>query len=380
MAKYPQAVEGIQAWLLFSKKGENIYCVGSKKRDKYIKVNEYHLQRVLDIINMMDGSLSIEEFKKAQNGEVIIEQLVEVLTKANLLENIIEPLTLEKNEYEKFSLKIINFQFNESINTKLQKLSDMIIKKVVIIPLIVFIIVTCSLFSPILIRALTSPDTYIVTSNDLLNIVLYFSLATFSTLLHEFSHALFAERYRCPPLEFILALYFVTSPIVYLKIPGLYTIDRLKRIYVWSAGIFMNLFLISISLWGYLATSSNIFMLTVALNTMFAIVNLCPFFMFDGYFFLSNLIKETNIRKKMMRIIINQKLPFKGNFIGNIFAIVSLIVLIIFVVSQISWVFRYVNQAIEESYDFGHFLLNIRYLIFLIVWVIVSTIMKKRKK
>ena len=69
-----------------------------------------------------------------------------------------------------------------------------------------------------------------------------------SMFIHEISHGVVAYKYGLIPKQLVISLYLCITPIVYLKIPGIYTVNPKTRIKIWSAGIVSNLFLASLSI------------------------------------------------------------------------------------------------------------------------------------
>ena len=58
-----------------------------------------------------------------------------------------------------------------------------------------------------------------------------------SMFIHEISHGVVAYKYGLIPKQLVVSLYLYISPIVYLKIPGIYTVNPKTRVKIWSAGI-----------------------------------------------------------------------------------------------------------------------------------------------
>ena len=75
-----------------------------------------------------------------------------------------------------------------------------------------------------------------------------FIIMGISMFIHEISHGVVAYKYGLIPKQLVVSLYLYISPIVYLKIPGIYTVNPKTRVKIWSAGIVSNLFLASLSI------------------------------------------------------------------------------------------------------------------------------------
>lgn len=106
-----------------------------------------------------------------------------------------------------------------------------------------------------------------------------------SMFIHEISHGVVAYKYGLIPKQLVISLYLCITPIVYLKIPGIYTVNPKTRIKIWSAGIVSNLFLASLSIiiynimgqFGASEIISKLFLLSFYVNFVLIISNLFPF-------------------------------------------------------------------------------------------------------
>lgn len=136
-----------------------------------------------------------------------------------------------------------------------------------------------------------------------------FAGAILSLLAHELSHALAALRRGLIPQSITVSLYLGFVPIVYLRIPGLYTLPPAERIRVWCSGSVANLSIAAaaFALQGEVpATSGWAGVLSgLALwNLAVFKLNLLPFLPTDGYFVLSTLLRDTNLRAKSYQTLI----------------------------------------------------------------------------
>jgi putative peptide zinc metalloprotease protein len=129
-----------------------------------------------------------------------------------------------------------------------------------------------------------------------------------SMLLHEAGHAVAAAWSGLRPRTLTVALYLGFIPMLYLRIPGLYTLAPARRIVVWSAGCAVNL---AIAAGAYAAAATlhppagwGAFLATLAAwNLALVKLNLIPFLPTDGYFIASTLLREHNLRDQAHRVL-----------------------------------------------------------------------------
>jgi putative peptide zinc metalloprotease protein len=119
--------------------------------------------------------------------------------------------------------------------------------------------------------------------------------------LHELGHALACKRHgiRCPDIGLFLIL---GAPCVYCDVSESWQLpSRWQRAAVAAAGMYVELIVATMAAWVWLATvdgPTN----TVALQTMFVcsvstlLINANPLMRFDGYYILSDILDESNLR------------------------------------------------------------------------------------
>lgn len=126
-----------------------------------------------------------------------------------------------------------------------------------------------------------------------------------SVSFHEIAHGITASKYNITPKSFSISLYLYVSPIVYIRLPGLYAVKPIQRIHIWISGVVVNsLFaccglIASILLAKHGASQFYISICnyTWYINLIFVIANLCPLMPLDGYFILATIMKIPNMRK-----------------------------------------------------------------------------------
>ena len=151
-------------------------------------------------------------------------------------------------------------------------------------------------------KSLTYKDSY------LLGAILAAVASVINIIFHESAHALTSIRCGLQPSSFSMNLYGGFKFLWMVKIKGIYTVERQKRIMIMGAGIYTNFILICISLslsvWGVLSgTGSEIFSKILINNVFMIMACSMPFNLSDGYFIVSQLTKRMNMRKKMFRLL-----------------------------------------------------------------------------
>lgn len=128
-----------------------------------------------------------------------------------------------------------------------------------------------------------------------------FAVFLFTRGLHELGHAVVCKRHgvRCPDIGLFIVL---GAPCVYCDVSESWQLpSRWQRAAVAAAGMYVELIVATLAAWVWLLTidgPTN----TVALQTMFVcsvstvLINANPLMRFDGYYLLSDILDESNLR------------------------------------------------------------------------------------
>jgi putative peptide zinc metalloprotease protein len=225
----------------------------------------------------------------------IADDYDEVLYKSGLLEGT-EPDKIEKRELDLVSLKLLDLDIKDC--------SDLFIalgKRVapIFFGLSLPILIWGTLHAGQIYRIYSDLASNLFFNLSVINLVTIIATFVFSLTLHEVSHAVVASRYGLTPKEIIVSLYMYISPMVYLKIPGIYTVKPARRNLIWIAGVYMNFTLSCMAfllIWFFPGYQYQLSLIVFA-NVMLALMNLTPLLPLDGYFILSTVMKEPNLRK-----------------------------------------------------------------------------------
>lgn len=119
--------------------------------------------------------------------------------------------------------------------------------------------------------------------------------------LHELGHAVVCKRHgvRCPDIGLFVVL---GAPCVYCDVSESWQLpNRWQRASVAAAGMYVELIIATLAAWIWMVTIDGP-VNTIALQTMFVcsvstvLINANPLMRFDGYYILSDMLDESNLR------------------------------------------------------------------------------------
>jgi putative peptide zinc metalloprotease protein len=119
-------------------------------------------------------------------------------------------------------------------------------------------------------------------------------------ILHEFGHAAACKRYGANPGPIGFGFYLFT-PVLFADVSDAWKLKKYQRIIVDLGGFYLQLLFCVILGVFYLTTHSPIFIPAIALNLISIVVNLNPFFRYDGYWALSDGLGIYNLRPKALQ-------------------------------------------------------------------------------
>ncbi len=144
--------------------------------------------------------------------------------------------------------------------------------------------------------------------------------------LHELGHAIVCKRHgiRCPDIGLFVIL---GAPCVYCDVSESWQLpSRWQRAAVAAAGMYVELIIATLAAWVWMVTidgPAN----TVALQTMFVcsistiLINANPLMRFDGYYILSDMLDESNLRGRadaiaeswLQRLVLGRRASSRAN-------------------------------------------------------------------
>lgn len=137
---------------------------------------------------------------------------------------------------------------------------------------------------------------------DLLTVTALIVAMLLSSLFHETGHAAACGYFGEKPGKIGLGIY-LNFPVFYTDVSGIWKLTRKQRMVVNFAGIYFQLIFLLPYIAAYFITESTILkylIYTINLNFIFT---LNPFFKFDGYWIMSDLVGIPNLRAKSNAIL-----------------------------------------------------------------------------
>lgn len=382
----PKVVSDIKSYLLFeNKNSDNIYCIGSLSIDKYIEVKESNKNAILLAISYFNGINTLEQIEekiKVKNlFKLDVYELCTKLTNAGLIENPVNENESQKNELDRMGINIATFNLKNPHNilVKIASLQN------VYIILGLIIILGSIPFLPGVIKDLMFINIYSTFNSSIISLLISLAITTLSVILHEMSHAVTATSYGLIPKRLKITLYLYINPLAYIEIPGIYTLDRKKRTYIWSAGIFCNLLIFSaaaILQSFFYGSARKILLVTCFSNLGLIVTNLIPFLPLDGYFLLSTLLKIPNLRKKTLNGITNsvknKNVRIKIVYVS--YYILSILTLGYLVLSQLSQITYNFYVGFSSNKNLWDGLMEIKIYLLYIIIIVITRIKSRIKK
>lgn len=277
------------------------WALGSVSRDSYLSVPDGSRAVVEEALGLLDGQHTVE----AVNAElsrrwdaVDVAALARKMAGANLLADDV-PERRPRSEYETLALRLGSWRV--SPDSPLLRLLAAAWWPLVLASaaLIGWVVV-----SGALVGSVTTRTYFQFAGDDWSHWAALIVVSVASVGLHELAHAVAARRCGLYASRVTAALYLYLSPIVYVSIPGLYSIPRARRVLVWAAGPYLNLVLAAACAavprtggWGQTVLEAGVYV-----NLLLIAVNLFPFLPLDGYFIAATLLKVTNLRSQALSL------------------------------------------------------------------------------
>lgn len=320
---YPVLEKSIEKITLYNSVPKQ-YALYIKDTDRFIILPENEIDHIISMSKLTNGSHSVDEL--INDSDYSPKENIRILILMNKLHLFDKNMSSKQfSEASLFSKKIASFNF--SLSDKASKAFYYcywsILFFAVIISVVIPVVRNINLYSEFL-KVWNSFDGI----SYILSIVLIIPLF----IVHEFAHVATSFKYNLNKgIKINLALYFFVFPFVYVKIPGLYTLETKKRIHILISGVFSNVLLGILFIMLSIISHKDICFAISLSNFQIAFVNLIPFNLTDGYFILSNILKRANIRKKYFQFIseIGKKRICKPDKIELLYIIISVIYLLL---------------------------------------------------
>lgn len=146
-------------------------------------------------------------------------------------------------------------------------------------------------------------------SLDLSEKVIAWVLIILLLFFHEIGHILAARKYKVIVEEIGIGLYTI-FPVLFVNLDKIWSLKWEKRVIVNLSGIYVQSIFGILIFTLFLIFKNEIFWYVFTTNFLIIILNLNPFFQFDGYWVLVDLLKINNLSSQSTAFI---KKPFKSN-------------------------------------------------------------------
>lgn len=279
-------------------------------------------------------------------GGFIIKDIIEML-KNNLSSN-----EITKNLSEKYKTNIEQDNIQKIIDNdiknlvekpkkrKILKILKLSIPKNLKFPNFVYYIFNYGIFYSLLLITMIINSVFFFT-NDEFSLELTNNERVYSFFIlmiifafHELGHIISSKFDDINVKETGLALYFI-FPILYVNLNESWKLERKKKIRINLSGIYFQSIIgaIIVLLFHYTEIKASILWYLFLANYIVILLNLNPFFLFDGYWILSDLLKENNLKNQSSKYL---KSFFKKDAIQytgkiKIYAFSKLIFFILFI-------------------------------------------------
>jgi Zn-dependent protease len=294
----PKLFDDVGVWLFFERgsASEKTYIVGSITADRYLTVPESKLFAVQAFMKLLDGNHGLDEIDRELARESGVRMDVKALHRkfdsAGLLSNGSGP---QAGDIERMSTTAIRFPIDGLLRF-LHHLS--VLSKPMLYAGLALMVLALGFFAFDPASRSAMAKSFTVDWTIIQTLPWFVPIMLLSVFGHELSHCFAAAGWGILTGTLRFQLYLGVIPIAGLKLAGLYTLPSRGRLAVWSAGIFANLSMIAAALVGIAvwSPSSPALHAIVAINWMLAVINLVPLLPTDGYFLLSTLTKDPNVR------------------------------------------------------------------------------------
>ena len=137
---------------------------------------------------------------------------------------------------------------------------------------------------------------------DPVNVIVVFALSVASAMFHECGHAAGCHYSGARPGRIGVGIYLVW-PSFFTNVTDSYRLSRAGRLRTDLGGLYFNLIFVLALAGLYVATSSEILLLVIAITHLEMLEQLLPFVRFDGYFILSDLIGVPDLFARVAPIL-----------------------------------------------------------------------------
>lgn len=254
-------------------------------RDKNYEITS----SVVELIEIIKKSDTVEEVARTLSVKKNKEFTVEDIT--FLIDTCIFPLLDEKESNGGKTFFFKKELISEKLVNKYSGVFKFLFKPIISISLIIFVAFLHIMFYSNFFNGFYLKD---ITVLLIVGILFFF---VFSSIVHELGHATASKYYGVESggVGFGLYLHF---PVFYTNVSNIWRLDRKKRIVINFAGTYFQLFILLPLFVLYYFTNSDYFKYFIFITNINFLFTLNPFFKFDGYWIMSDILGVPNLRKR----------------------------------------------------------------------------------
>jgi Zn-dependent protease len=294
----PRLLDDLDVWQFYprSSSAEEVYIVGSITADRYLTVPGSKLPAVRAFIGQLDGRLSLDEARERMIREHGVEMDVDALYRKFKRAGLVAAQSdRQQGDLEASSAELLRLPIDRLLRA-LGWLSPLGRLVAYIGLSLIAAVLFLAVFDPAFRQIAASPLGARFSLDG--GVAVAIVIGTVSIVVHELSHVYAASCWGIASGTLKVQLYLGVIPIVGLKLAGLYTLPPHGRLAVWSAGVFFNLTAAAAALLALrtVAPGSAFLQTAAAFNWILVVFNLMPLLPTDGYFLLSTLVRDSNVR------------------------------------------------------------------------------------
>lgn len=255
----------------------------------YFEINLFVAELIVIIKQSSSISDAISKYVSFKKGHYTEEYVKEIIVRA------IFPIlnSSKKQRSFIFNIKLFSSEFVDAFSKKL----SICFNKWILLSVVTFFLL---LEIPFLFNITTLFKEELQFS--LLTIISVVAFFLFSSLIHELGHASACRFYNIKHGEIGFGLY-LNFPVFYTDVSHIWRLNRRQRCVVNFAGVYFQIIiLLPILLCEILFPNNILRYIILGLNLNF-LITLNPFFKFDGYWFMTDLLGISNLRRKSNQLI-----------------------------------------------------------------------------
>lgn len=271
----------------------------------------YELDETMNLIwSLTDGKRTVKEIvAEVQNRKPHVKESdilgnLQFFADANLL--VPNPGLLKERRFKvisPFEMRVALIHHSKPFLQSIHNKIHFIFKKPLLWATVIFIVFGVVLFSPRYISILTDKSDFQILGSSVVGFFFYTFIALAPVVaIHEISHGLALVHYGGEPDAMGTGLFYF-GPMFYTEVTDAWTLERKRRMMVYVAGIMSTLLIGSAIVFTLLFVKfpqpAELILTMVAFYCFDAsLFNFAPPFETDGYYILSDALKNTSLRSE----------------------------------------------------------------------------------